>query len=257
MESKILEVLDKYENIPADYSFVKDVLSILRKEYHAEEYLKKIIPYSYFNQAEKNSNWDGFYDDKNKAIFIQTSSCDNFNVSRLEKNIFILVLILHEFTHVRQSMNMDNNSFESKLLKISNMVPLNAVLEDVHDLIPSERLANIFAEISCIKILSMDFFRYQNEIYRRKKILYYYFLNGYKLCNNGDIISPLEQYFRGIELSADYIDLLKIDVKEYSLAKRLLYGLNINKDEYDSLKDTYGYYSNKVNNKNKLRIKIL
>ena len=69
MESKILEVLDKYENIPADYSFVKDVLSILRKEYHAEEYLKKILPYSYFNQAEKNSNWDGFYDDKNKNSF--------------------------------------------------------------------------------------------------------------------------------------------------------------------------------------------
>ena len=42
INKQILDILNRYDNKPVDFEFVKEVLMILRKRYHCEDTLKKM-----------------------------------------------------------------------------------------------------------------------------------------------------------------------------------------------------------------------
>jgi len=251
MEKQILEILEKYEDVPADFKFVKDILLILRNHYHAEEYLKKILVYRYISLSNKKRKFGGLYDSYDKAIYIDISPYDNFDISQLEKNIGILVLILHEFTHAMQYKDRGKNNFENKLLAISNYTSMETKYSDLHDYIPIERLANIQATTWCINILSKDPLKYQYEIFKKKKLLYHYILGGYEV-NDNTLSSSLETILKEINQYDNNKSLIDYG-KQLSFSERLLYGLPISMDEYNNIVDIYNKQCEKVKNKTKLK----
>lgn len=254
MEKQILNILYKYKNKPADQNFVKDILTILRKQYHCEEYLKRIVVYR-FGSDIKERKFSGCYSPKHKSIYIDVSTYDHFNIDQYEKNIGILVMILHEFTHVTQEIENKDNVLQNKLLRLSNHISFESKLGDIHDCLPDERMANIRSVIWCINILSEDFLNNYKIIKKQKAILYNYMLHGYSFSASNTLTSPLETSLREANVYDENKQIL--NTKEYPLSQRIVYGLPITIEEYDGLVENHNKYCNKTKEENKLKIKII
>ena len=255
MEKQILNILYKYENKPADFNFVKEILIILRKHYHCEEQLKKVLVYKYNKSNKEERKFAGLYDTRDKKIYIDISIAADFTVSQFEKNIIILITILHEFAHVTQETKKENKTFENELLRISEKVNLDTKLGDLHDCLPDERMANITSIIWCINILMEDYLNNYNTIKKQKSILYKYMLKGYNFTDKDNLISPLEKILKEVNIYEENKQM--IIPNNYHLSKRIVYGLPITKEEYDFIAENYNKYCDKEQKDRKLKIRII
>ncbi len=253
MIKEILSILDEYENKPADFEFVRDILFILRKYYHCEDYLKKVLVYRYNTKNKEEKYFDGLYNSHNKSIYIDISALDKYDITQLDKNIGILVIILHEFAHVTQEKR-HNNKLQNRLLEISNHAIIKERIGELHDYIPDERLANIKSVMWCINILSENFLKYHDQIFRKKRMLYNYLIDGYAI-NECSLSYPLETFFKETNQYEENKELIEYG-KELSYPERLLYGFPISKNEYGELKDICDDYRKQSKNKSRLKIII-
>ena len=258
INKQLLEILNRYDNKPVDFEFVKEVLMILRKHYHCEATLKKMLAYKRCSSDSRNS-WSGVYSHLNHCIYINTASMDNTDFSINERNVMILCLIFHEFIHAMQEKitidcfehsNFDN--FEFKLNVLSNSLEGAQNYNNIYYADPIERWAYIKSHIWCINVLSLDEEKYFDLIKQMEKKLYTYILMNYKFANDISV-SPLVKFLL-LTNNQKYMDL--IDEDEFSLKKRVLYGLPISYEEYVKIQSKYiacieGLSQNKLKKKKK------
>ena len=258
MEREILNILKEYTDKPADSLFVKKIYDILRKKFHCEKNLKKLIVDKCKATDEDGISYHGFYSYEYLSMYINTSTFSDYKLDNRNKNIRLLIMILHEFAHVvhvKRENKLDN--YYKLLLDFSDEFEYNTLYSNLHDFVPDERIANIESVYLCLNILSSDFINHQEEIYNVKKLLYYYFVKGYEFKED-KLICPLEKILRVSKLCNKYNKILEYGSNlNISLVEKLLYGLPISIDEYTMVKDTYLTLCEQIKSGNKLLIKII
>ena len=253
INKQFLDILNKYDNKPVDFEFVKEVLIILRKHYHCEETLKKAMVYKCF--SSNPSCWSGFYSRLNYGIYINIAVLDNADLSINDRNAIILNLIFHEFIHALQEKrtcdclkysNFDN--FEAKLIALSDLLKIEQQKDsNIYYAIPTERWAHIKSYIWCINVLSLDKEKYFDLIKKMKMALYTHILVNYEFIDD-NLVSSLEKF---LVLTNNLEDMYLIDKEGLSLEQRILYGLPISLEEYDRILNKHHKYGIKVLSKNK------
>ena len=258
MEREILRILEEYRDKPADSLFVKGIFEILRSNFNCKRNLKKLIIDKCKAVDEDGLSYYGFYNFKYKSMYINTSTFAEYKLDNRNKNIRLLIMILHEFAHVvhaKRENKLDN--YYKLLLDLSAEFNDNTLHGNFHDFIPDERIANIESVNLCLNILSSDYINYQEEIYHTKRLLFYYFLKGYEIEEN-KLICPLEKILHETKLYDKYNKILNYgSTLNISLVEKLLYGLPISITEYNMIKDTYSSLSEQIETGNKLIIKIM
>ena len=189
-------------------------------------------------------------EDLKKYVYIE-----NDLTKYLYYNLRILQVILHEVEHANQHKIYKDNTLESFILRISQLVPEE---KQIYEYAPMER----FAEIKSFNDINEIICEYRNDkelnflinqaLLKRK-------LRGYHYINK-NITSPTISYF--IKGDKEYLlnsfdwfkkeDYTLNDVtNKYDLNERLFYGFPISKTEY------FNGMTSILNNLNKEQIRIL
>ena len=248
------------------YIDVKDlskILEILVDEKELNKYILNIDVQqirsnnlaSYSNYEKKITVYSNIVDKMVKDIicFIKT---DNELVVSLYVNLRILQVLLHEVEHANQEKIIYDNSLESFILRISQMV---VEKKQVYDLMPSERFAEIKSFQDILILLNYNINNSQieslikNDYIQRK-------INGYHYCNS-ELVSPIVSYFtegnaQRLLLSFEWYSndnnkMVDMVNKQYGLEKCLFYGFPIYADDYvyimrDVINDLNLNFTNKV-----------
>lgn len=184
---------------------------------------------------------------------------DNDIYKNLYVNFRILQVIMHEVEHANQIKNVNKNSLESFILRISNLVNEK---KQLYEFSPFERFAEINSFKDIVQIVSENTSNknfghlIENDLLQRNLIGYHYI--------NNRVIPPIVSYYSNGEkeylllsfdwYSRDYDETINNSIEKYSLDERLFYGFPISSFEY--------YWNmnsliNRMNNNFKNNIKVL
>ena len=170
-------------------------------------------------------------------------------------NLRIAQVVLHEIEHANQKKMINNNSLESFILRISEIVPEK---KQIYEYIPKERFAEIKSYAEIILMTNYHENNNLNELLQIEKLQR--LMRGYHY-KESSIISPIESYFeigerKDLLYSFDWYSNSREErikkVKElYSLDDSLFYGFNISDDDYKTnminvVNGTNHYFNNKI-----------
>lgn len=204
------------------------------KENHIEDYIRTI---NINNKVDTigQYNYDSYTLSMNPEKNYNINTRDSYNNAfqlccsdkKTDLDIRVLHVLFHELTHAKQNFikNEQNNEL-SEIIKNENILIENNIFayHDFHDKFVIEYNANMEGYIEIMKLLD-----YNSVNYNRLKILvYYYFLNQY-IIDKENIVSPYD-WMRSI-FGLDYVD-----TSNLSLNKKILYGLPLEKDNYEDVK---------------------
>ena len=250
MEEEILNILKYYEDngLEADYTFVKEILKILRKHCHAEDFLKSLVVYKGKGKITFGGAYIPYY---MKIVMDLNLHTQLKNIKT--KNVYILWKILHEFEHVLQrkhfidliddEIRIDDVFYKLCLLSNRSKVCSDSNLLAIHEYIPIERLANIKATEEILKILLLDKRRYKEITDSMLDMLYDFLICGYDFEKQevyplriyNDLLKDNDKRMDGEETVLSILD--KEDA--LSINKRVLYGLPINIGEFNRVVSNY------------------
>ena len=207
-----------------------------------------------FSDEEETAAWDQYYQRLlfNITTIKNASKSLKMNVSKKILSYYIsLETIIHELTHARQQYIMERNKnyLYSTSYELIERDPY--IYDDNHDLLLTERYANLRAQAIAYKVMSYIY--PEEKISDLRLFLLDYLLYGYKY--NIDIIqNPEDSSFIAIEsdeitsaidshnnllLQANMCPISVSVDGELSLYDRLYIGLPITKEEFNSLNELY------------------
>lgn len=184
---------------------------------------------------------------------------DNLEEKIMEINLAILKIVLHELEHVNQikKLNEQNCTLENALLKIScepfinsneNLsIQENAYLYDLKKYLmtsrgycvdPAERFAFIKASDVVNSLTDKLDSRSPVKIYserdlNRELLSGYMELDDYVISPTNEFLSEQTKILADNHLQRDYLELYDLMEQDYSLKRRLYYGLSITVKEYN------------------------
>ena len=280
MNDKLRELLLRYENSKkfADFEFVQEVIDIFIKQY-GNKGLKKVVIISELQKgiADFENSIIGINLDYIKSELMKHIWYDDDKLNIYLFNIYVILVLKHEFNHFRQIRKYKNYINSSNLLDVlfvnsfvmicsSNMDLKNiynnnddmenkntyddSFYSEYHDCLAVERIAQIDACRSIIELMGPI----KDEMIR----VYYYYLYEYYHYRVKDytllddlVLSPVDKILLRME---DYLDYCgecseeensAVDIdefydnmfNEYTIQERLRYGLPITIDEYNNTRD--------------------
>lgn len=252
MQDKLLELLLKYsiDKKEIDKKYYENIISIISNDNQLENYVENF----------KFVNSDFFlaqYQPYCKSIVVSNNAINleindnkkivnllNNNESYIFKYLIAMQLILHELEHARQTkISSETNSFEQKIFKLESC---DVISYKKHwDLIPSERLAEIYSYNLLSEILSKVKKIYPNIFEYISESLLFSYIFGYVKCyfddgkfnNYSTTVSFIKKIGKKDQLlNLDWYDennnIFLSKCSKFSLEERLKYGLIITEDEY-------------------------
>lgn len=232
------------------YVFLKSVCDDIIKDLNLEGYVNDI---KILDSYDKNPSTKGMIDEygnvfvyKNgieKAIADQMQNVNG--ISELEVELFKILTytktIIHELQHAKQKKllaeDSENKSLETLITRINEDIPVNSLF--FYEFSPIERMAEITAYRSIVNILDVLESNYKIEMlscFVKKQEIFAEFCDYHKLGPKG--ITML--YFE--IMSPEKISLLETRMENLKADERVLYGLNITRQEYEAMVNRYGYF---------------
>lgn len=235
MYREIFNLLDYYvlNEIDPGKKFAEQIIEIFNRSYYKNHSIKE-IRFAPINIATS-------------AMLSYTKGIITINSILLrkypkeQKAISIILCLLHEYIHVIQYENMDRNTarIPSSLIFASFSVFSKANWDDnVHNYIPTERLASLSSIIHLIRILSYNEERYMPLILYYRINFYIHILDGYRYDDANQLSSPIEILLNHTVTSLN-INEIKEESKKLSFPERLLHGLPIEAREYNYIYKNY------------------
>lgn len=245
----------KRQNFSNIDSLLYEVINYIVKELHLENYINTVTILDFYDdnhsskgKIDKNNNLfiyrEGIKSDISKTLQKETYLSDFEKL--ICKIILYIKTILHELEHVKQNKllieDKQNNSIETLILRAAKAKEENgfANMSNIgykmyYDLHPSERLAEITAYRSIVKILEAFGNNIENlTTFFKKRAIYeelvYYVrypdptIKYLSFFGNQDTLETLKQ---------------RISTGDISLSDRLLYGLEISEEEYNTVLGEY------------------
>ena len=285
MYDELLDLYDDYvsNNKYADYNFVNQVFIIVNKYHPIGEYLKNV----YISDKENE------YISVDKTINISFNQIYNvtYKLKDILKNdyvyfynLVVLETIFHELEHVFQEEIKDKgeNNIETFLLVLSDPIRIvnleynySNIINTIklilkirrqkkyyqknHDIVPYERLANLRSYHRTLTLLT-DYDKENNDISTYYKVVNTLInsalLKGYRLLGEKTNSLSLD-YLAGMKVK-DNKDFIKFNIfhdENMKKEERVLYGLELSKDEYNGLLDNAkeDVCYNAISNKKKVR----
>ncbi len=265
---ELIELLTHYKNRYADNYFVNQVLIIISKYHDISGYIKDLLVIDKKNSFESSYNFYkktltiNLYQEHNKEIskhLINDDYIYYFNLS-------VLKTILHEFEHIMQEKKKvsKEDSIEKKLIVLNDItciidknefnkepfikrIKLKRDLRsyhkyylDNHDLAPVERMANIRSS-SNMKLITDEIKDKNTGVIAFSFISEFQFfdqlMNGYYLID--DITNSPSLDFLSNMKKTNNREIINNDLglNDFSLSfeNRLLYGLKLTKEEYNTI----------------------
>lgn len=258
MENDILNLAYDYSanRKIGDISFIEDLINIVSQTSGLQSYIKKLLIYS--DREEKSLSFNGIakYDLDTKYISInllkvysrmmknikEYSGMFTNNEMFLHMNLYISQIVLHELEHIKQlkRIDMGYNDLNTQLLSLSFKDITSINYKQNYYYVPCEREAEIMSYLTLINSL--------NPIKEKAPNLcdYYYasyiqrLISGYSY----EELSPTLYFMNNMNYMSEWKNFdfyskddnqLLINLQSgYSLPNRLLYGLPISIDEFDS-----------------------
>ena len=242
---EIIKVFKEYSNMVGDEIFIKKLAHIIISEQNTQEFVENGVkieeepPVVFCEAGYKSKERRVYFYTKEMLANSRYEACVYYpeadKVNEMEKNTLINLLlaqtVFHEMEHVNQQRKMrDEKGIESTLLNYSTDKDETVFTYNVS---PSERLAEIMAFRKTIEIakrldnVTPEMIRYFEK--QEKDSV----LRGYEIGEN--LIFPTYEYLKEHSLSQN--EILEISMQQnLSLEERIVYGLNITKEEYETYK---------------------
>lgn len=269
--SKIVKYY-KDNHLKCDMNFVKKILDVYLRNDYMNLYNGVISDNSEENLAFYSRYYDGivlnFIKTLNQREFYADASVykEHVNIGSNDKISYycVLVTLLYEITHAKQSM-IANSDSKDDIVNIyrycySFILEEYELYRQIHDSVPFERYANIRSEYLASEVIDYVYPNENNIIF--KLLFLDYLIYDYSL----DGMYPLK-YFGSLVANKDFDELIpEVTIEDNNLWERLLYGVEITKEEYnlilsmyDDLLLSYKYnlYVNRENTLNKIKKKII
>lgn len=164
--------------------------------------------------------------------------------SMLSKNLFILSILIHELQHLKELYKMTIDNFEGKVLKSSNDVEDDDLLDKLYECDPSEKIA--FANSWNYILNSLNLYpNFKEDHFKEFAFVNNKYIDNLKIGYNyikdkGHYNIPLINFLKktnNVKLIKE-VNTLKfiIDIKKnMSLEDKLKYGLNVSLNEIKNL----------------------
>ena len=230
------------KGLPINKKFVSDVIDIILRNSEID------FNYIYYSDYSEIAVWYS-YDETiefNITEMVNALRKVGYYNSRVANKkllsyFYVLSTIIHELTHGRQDYVMKN---DNNIIYRSCDALVNENYEtysEHHDDILIERYANLRGDSIAYEVLSYVFSDKETRAFITA--INSYLLDGYKIDDDGNMISALDTYNKIMEDCG--MPIVDIDVDEdIDLYSRLYLGLPITKDEYKKIRKLYSdiYY---------------
>ena len=164
------------------------------------------------------------------------------NTSTLTKNLHMIALILHEIEHLREEGKIDRNTYQGKLIKLSNLQEYDLLDDEIYYSDPSDAMS-----YKRLLIYLSNYPNFKKEYFKEYITIYNEYINmlqvGYVKLANGKYSIPLVHFLSGIKKISYLKDIgfkfvkkgEAVNINKMNLEKKFMYGFPIKNEEMKKL----------------------
>lgn len=168
------------------------------------------------------------------------------NTTILTKNLHILAIILHEIEHLREIDKITRNTYQGKLINLSDLEDYDRLDEDIYYTDPSEKIAYAMSYKRLLNYLS-TYPNFKKEYFSEYINIYNSYIDrlkyGYVKLDNGRYSIPLVHFLSAVKKLSHLKDIgFKLvkkgeatNISKMSLEKKFMYGFPIKEEEMKKL----------------------
>ena len=246
MSNPLYELYRKQQYQDLTKDFIQDAFSIMMQKE------KDLLPYiTDFKVQEREDNLLGSYSNYEKQIIIYQETINTLKTP-MNSNLMAIEVIRHEMEHARNLKTLEEGRKDIESLVVSyslkdyaieqeldystfssplDLWMLTLKIKENYETNPGERLVEIKAAKYLVNLLKNQ--RISDDLLQARRLLYYSYIRGYK-NNRYYLDAPTYQFLFETNMLQELKRLRKrVESKNYTLEKRLTYGLPLTYKEYD------------------------